>query len=57
MFIDDDIDKIIDLFIVCYFVGCGYSVCDIVDEIFVWINVIIEYGDGILVIVVDVVVI
>lgn len=46
VFTDDDTDKTTDLMIACHLAGCGYSVCDSVDEVAQRANVIVEYSEG-----------
>ncbi len=43
---DDNTDKTIDLLIACHLAGCGYSVCDTVDEVRPRAASIAEHGGG-----------
>ncbi|WP_454560983.1 AMP-binding protein [Mycobacterium haemophilum] len=54
VFTDDNTDKTIDLLIACHLAGCGYSVCDTVDEVPLRAKAIADHGDGVSAYVVDV---
>ncbi|WKG01705.1 AMP-binding protein [Mycolicibacterium sp. HK-90] len=47
LFTDDNTDRTIDLMIACHLAGCGYSVCDIDDELQPRAERIIDHGAGI----------
>lgn len=46
VFTDDNTDKTIDLLIACHLTGCGYSVCDTLDEVSLRASAIADHGDG-----------
>lgn len=54
VFTDENTDKTIDLLIACHLAGCGYSVCDTVDEVVLRAKAIADHGDGVSAHVVDV---
>ncbi|SON61576.1 Plipastatin synthase subunit B [Mycobacterium simulans] len=47
VFTDDNTDMTIDLLIACHLAGCGYSVCDTVDELHLRADAIAAHSDGI----------
>ncbi|CAM4312663.1 Plipastatin synthase subunit C [Mycobacterium basiliense] len=47
VFADDNTDKTIDLLVACHLAGCGYSVCDSVDEVDARAHAIAAHGEGI----------
>lgn len=50
---DDDTDKTVDLLIASHLAGCGYSVCDSMEELGARADSIAEHGAGIAVYVID----
>ena len=46
VFADDTTDKSTDLLIACHLAGCGYSVCDSVDEVTLRAEAITVHGEG-----------
>ncbi|KJX74827.1 thioester reductase domain-containing protein [Mycobacterium lepromatosis] len=47
VFTDDNTDKTIDLLIACHLAGCGYSVCDTLDEVPLRAKAITDHGGGV----------
>ena len=54
VFADDNTSRTIDLLIACHVAGCGYSVCDTLDQISLRANAIADHCDGVSAHVVDV---
>ncbi|MEE3062909.1 MAG: AMP-binding protein [Actinomycetota bacterium] len=54
VFADDDTDKTIDLLVACHLAGCGYSSCDLAEDVPLRASAIAEHGGGISAHVVDV---
>lgn len=53
VFTDDDTDTTIDLMVACHLAGCGYSVCESVDQLISRAERIEEHGGGITAHIVD----